>query len=132
MKKKNLEKMNVDGMMSYGKQEDGRMTADFQNYDTETCVEEFDGKCHVQRMRDGNLYMTELPKKQHKKGKGEKIYRGADSTLSLGQNHVVYFSFWMDEELIDLAPDALIHQAINAAGELRKIIERRDFFDSLG
>ena len=130
--KNNREKTSVDGMMSYGQQADGLMTADFQNYDTETCVEEFDGNCHVQRMRDGNLYLTELPKPKHKKGRGEKLYRGADSTLSIGQNHVVYFSFWMDENLLDFAPDALIHQAINAAGELRKFIGQRDFLDSLG
>ena len=53
--------INVDGMMSFAKDGEGLEIADF------TCAENiqmepFRGKCYVQRMRDGNVYISQLPK----------------------------------------------------------------------
>ena len=53
----------LDGIMTYGHDEKGREIADFQNVEPGVVVEPFVGRCKVQRVRDGHLYVTRLPKR---------------------------------------------------------------------
>ena len=101
-----LECVTVDGMMTFGELENGLRTADFSCYEDvqmEPCVANF----RVQMMRDGNVYMTELPRRIRNKP----IFREDNSSLSLGQNGRYYFVFSLPEELVEKLPDELVRQA---------------------
>ena len=98
--------LTLDGLMTIGKLENGLHTADFM------CCEDvrmapFSGLFKVQGMRDGNVYMTEKPKRKRK----EPLFRDDNSSLSLGRNGKYYFVFSLPEELIDELPEELIRQA---------------------
>ena len=85
-------------------------------------MEPFEGKCHVQVMRGGDVYIDELPKKN--RGKGKRIFRQDDSTLSLGSNGMYYFLFWLPEELVDELPERLVRQANEAAAKMSGMFYR--------
>ena len=70
--------VTLDGMMTFGMLENGLKTADF------TCCEDvemdaFSGTFKVQGMRDGNVYMTQKPKRVRNKA----IFRDDNASLSL-------------------------------------------------
>ena len=101
-----LESVTVDGIMTFGELENGLRTADFsccEDVQMEPCVANF----RVQMMRDGNVYMTELPRRIRNKP----IFREDNSSLSLGQNGRFYFVFSLPEELEDELPAELVRQA---------------------
>lgn len=101
-----LESVTVDGLMTFGKLENGLRTADFmcvEDVVTEACVSNF----RVQMMRDGNVYMTELRKRIRNKA----IFRDDNCSLSLGQDGKYYFYFSMPKELVDELPRELVRQA---------------------
>ena len=108
--------VTLDGMMTYGKLTTGLHQADFKNYEGSTEVEPFEGKCRVQVMRGGDVYIDELPKK--KKGQGKRIFRQDNSTLSLGSNGMYYFLFWLPEEMLEELPERLVRQANEAAAKM--------------
>ena len=56
----NKNPLMLGGVMTYCYDDKGRETADFQNCDPGVLVQPFVGKCKVQRVRDGNLYVTRL------------------------------------------------------------------------
>ena len=92
--------------MTFGKLENGLRTADFM------CVEDigmeaFTAHCKVQVMRDGNVYITELPKRIRNKA----IFRDDNCSLSLGQDGKYYFYFSLSKELVDELPAELVRQA---------------------
>lgn len=106
--KKDYKKRQVtlEGMMTFGKLENGLITADF------ACCEDaeldaFIGTCKVQMMRDGNLYVTELPKRIRNKA----LFRDDNSSLSKGQNGKWYFYFSLDGDRINELPAELVRQA---------------------
>ena len=101
-----LENVTVDGMMTFGELENGLRTADFsccEDVQMEPRVANF----RVQMMRDGNVYMTELPRRIHNKP----IFREDNSSLSRGKNGRFYFVFSLPEELVDKLPAELVRQA---------------------
>ena len=49
-------------------------------------------------MRDGNVYMTENPKRN------KPIFRDDNCSLSHGQNHKYYFVFTMDDDCLRELP----------------------------
>ena len=108
----------LDGLMTLGILENGLRTADF------TCCEDvemeaFIAKCKVQGMRDGNIYMTELPKRMRNKP----LFRDDNSSLSLGRNGRYYFVFSMPQEQVDELPKELVRQASDIAQKvLRELI----------
>lgn len=108
--------VTLDGMMTYGKSETGLHQADFKNYEGNADVEPFTGKCRVQVMRGGDVYIDELPRKMS--GQGQRLFRQDNSTLSLGTNRMYYFSFWLPEELVDELPERLVRQANEAAAKM--------------
>lgn len=98
--------VTVDGLMVFSQTEDGLRTADFECCE-DVQLEAFTGKCKVQIMRDGNVYITELPKRV----RNQAIFREDNSSLSHGQDGKYYFYFSLPEELIDELPKELVRQA---------------------
>lgn len=98
--------VTLEGIMTFGKLENGLHTADFMCCeDVET--EAFTAQCKVQLMRDGNMYVTENPKRIRNKA----IFRDDNSSFSQGQNGRYYFVFSMPEELLPEIPQELVRQA---------------------
>jgi hypothetical protein len=102
--------VTLDGLMTIGMLENGLKTADF------TCCEDvemeaFSGDFKVQGMRDGNVYMTEKPKRV----KNKPIFREDNSSLSQGRDKRWYFYFSLDEEELEQLPEKLERQAIAIA-----------------
>ena len=108
----------LDGLMTLGMMENGLRTADFQ------CCEDieldaFSGTFKVEGMRDGNVYMTEKPKRT----KNNPIFREDNSSFSRGKDKKFYFYFSLDEDQLEQLPEKLVHQAsVIAQKVLRELI----------
>ncbi len=102
--------VTLDGMMTVSKLENGLHTADFMCCE-DARIEPFRGKCHVQMMRDGNVYVTELPK--HPRNKA--LFREDNSSLSHGRDGRWYFCFSLDEDQLGMLPQKLVGQAMAIA-----------------
>ena len=98
--------VTLDGLMTIGKSENGLRRADFECCE-DVEMEAFVAHFKVQCMRDGNIYMTELPKRIRNKA----IFRDDNATLSHGQDGKYYFYFSIDEERVDELPQQLVRQA---------------------
>ncbi|MBQ6750872.1 MAG: hypothetical protein IJR02_08950 [Bacteroidaceae bacterium] len=96
----------VDGMTTYGKMDNVLHVADFLCTEVVE-MEPWTAVCKVQCMRDGNLYVTELPKRVRNKP----IYREDNATFSQGQDKRWYFYFSLDEEELPRLPEELVRQA---------------------
>ena len=107
----------VDGMMAFGKLENGQRTLDFECCE-DVVAEAFVGDFRVQGMRDGNVYMTERPKRH----KNKPIFRDDNCSLSHGRNGKYYFVFTMDDEDLGRLPQQLVQQAGNIARKVLKEI----------
>ncbi len=106
--KKTISKREVtlEGMMTFGMLETGLRALDFECCE-DVEMEAFSTKCKVQGMRDGNLYMTELPKRQ----KNKPIFRDDNCSFSHGKDGRYYFYFSLDDDRIDELPERLVRQA---------------------
>ena len=107
----------VDGLMAFGKLENGLRTLDFECIE-DVVAEPFCGNFHVQVMRDGNVYMTERPKRH----KSKPIFRDDNCSLSHGKDGKYYFVFTMDDEDLGRLPQQLVQQAGNIARKVLKEI----------
>lgn len=117
--KKNQRQVMVDGMMTFGKLENELHTADFQTYEDGVDVEPFVGRCKVQAMRGGNVYITELPKRV----RNNPLFRQDNSSLSLGRNGMYYFTFWLPEGEVAELPRKLVEESgMIAQKVLREIV----------
>ena len=72
--------------------------------------------CKVQLMRDGNVYITELPKRV----KNKPMFRDDNCSLSLGRDGRYYFVFSLPEQLVDELPKELVRQASAIAQKVMK------------
>lgn len=104
----------VEGLMTFGKLETGQRTLDFECCE-DVAAEAFNGRFKVQGMRDGNVYMSELPKRL----KNKPLFREDNCSLSHGRNGRYYFVFSLDEDEVRLLPQKLMDQASAIA---RKVI----------
>ncbi|MBO7471367.1 MAG: hypothetical protein J6T78_05830 [Bacteroidaceae bacterium] len=102
----NKRMVTLDGMMTFGQLENGLRIADFECCE-DVQMEAYIAKCKVQRMRDGNVYITELPKRIRNKP----MFRDDCCSLTLGHDGRFYFVFSMPEELVDELPQQLVRQA---------------------
>ena len=107
----------VEGLMAFGKKETGERTLDFECCE-DVVAEDFRGTFNVQGMRDGNVYMTERPRRH----KNKPIFRDDNCSLSHGHNGKYYFVFTMDDDLISQLPQQLVQQAGNIARKVLKEI----------
>lgn len=113
----NESEMTLDGMMTFGKCENGLRFADFECCE-DVEMEPFVGDCKVQVMRDGNVYITERPKRIRNRA----LLRDDNSSLSLGQNGRFYFVFSMPAAELDKLPAQLVRQASAIAGKFMRLI----------
>ena len=115
-----MKKITLDGMMTVEKQDNGLRTADFECCE-DVDLETFEGKFKVQGMRDGNVYMTELPKKK----KNKALFRDDNSTFTHGRDGRYYFCFSLSDQQIDKLPQLLVRQASSIARKvMNEIIYR--------
>ena len=110
-KKDNTEIINtVNGTMTFCENDNRQKLLDFMCTEYVE-LEPFIADCKVQGMRDGNVYITEKPKRIHNKP----LFREDNSTLTLGRDGKFYFVFTMEEELVDELPEQLVLQAVAIA-----------------
>ena len=112
--KKNEKEVTLDGLMTIGRVEN-LIHAEFM------CCEDvrMDAavtNCKVQLMRDGNVYITELPKRV----KNKPMFRDDNCSLSLGRDGRYYFVFSLPEQLVDELPKQLVRQASAIAQKVMK------------
>ena len=69
----------LDGMMTFGKMDNGLNALDFSSFEAVE-LEPFTATCKVQAMRDGNVYITEKPKRLRNKP----LFREDNCSLTLG------------------------------------------------
>lgn len=108
----------LDGLLTLGMLENGLRSADFMCCE-DVELDAFSGTFKVQAMRDGNVYMTEMPKRVRNKA----IFRDDNASLSHGQDGRYYFYFSLDEDRIGELPELLVRQASAIAQKvLRELI----------
>ena len=105
----------LDGMMTFGKLDDGLNALDFSSFEAVE-MEPFTATCKVQAMRDGNVYITEKPKRVRNKP----LFREDNSSLTLGRDGNYYFVFKLSEELVKDLPDALVQQSLAIAQKVQR------------
>ncbi len=115
-RKNKTREINVEGMMSFGQLENGLHRADFACCE-DIEMEPFTAQCKVQVMRDGNVYITERPKKEHNKP----LFRENNSSLTLGRDGKFYFVFTLPAEQMAELPEELITQASLIAQKVIKV-----------
>jgi len=98
--------VTLDGLMTIGMLENGLHTADFMCCENVE-MDAFSGTFKVEGKRDGNVYMTELPKRVRNKA----IFRDDNASLSHGQDRRWYFYFSLDENQLEQLPEQLVRQA---------------------
>ena len=109
--------ITLDGMMTIGKTKKGLRTADFVCSEYVE-IDAFEGKCKVQMMRDGMMYITELPKRV----RNCPIFREDNCSLSRGVNRRYYFVFTMPDEELEQIPSELVRQARAIAEKIRTVL----------
>ena len=108
----------VEGLMTFGMLETGLRTLDFECCE-DVELDAFSGTFKVQVMRDGNVYMTEKPKRVRNKP----LFRDDNAALSQGQDKRWYFYFSLDEDQLEQLPEKLVRQASAIAQKvLRELI----------
>ena len=120
--KQNVEKTTMlDGVMTFGKTSKGQNMLDFMCTE---CVEmePFMADCKVQAMRDGNVYITEKPKRV----RGKALFREDNSSLTLGMDGKYYFVFTMEKGRVKELPAALVHQALGIAQKVERVILKKE------
>ena len=105
----------LDGSMIIARDANGLHTADFECCEINVEMKPFIAKCKVQCMRDGNVYVTELPKRV----RNTPIFREDNSSLSLGQDGRYYFCFSMPETQVARLPRELVRQASVIAQKMK-------------
>ena len=92
--------------MTFIKWANGQHTADFECCD-KVKMEPYSAICKVQTMRDGNIYITQVPKRI----RGKAMFRDDNSTLTLGRDGRYYFVFTMPKQMVHKLPMLLVRQA---------------------
>ncbi|MBR4230255.1 MAG: hypothetical protein IKR83_06050 [Bacteroidales bacterium] len=121
MKKQNIERTTtLNGMMTFGIIDNNLHILDFVATGYAE-MEAFTADCKVQAMRDGNVYITEKPRRV----KNTPLFREDNSTLTLGHDGRYYFVFTVPEEFLNELPDRLVHQSLAIAQKVTKMIAGR-------
>ncbi len=116
--KKSIEKnTTLDGMMTFGKLDNGLNALDFSSFEAVE-MEPFVANCKVQAMRDGNVYITELPRRVRNKP----LFREDNSSLTLGRDGRYYFVFALPAEQVKALPEMLVHQSLAIAQKVERMI----------
>ena len=112
--------VTLDGLLTLGLLENGLRTADFMCCE-DVLLDAFSGTFKVEGKHDGNVYMTEKPKRIRNKA----IFRDDNASLSQGQDKRWYFYFSLDEDRIGELPEQLVRQASSIAQKvIRELIHK--------
>ena len=115
--------VSLDGLMTIGMLENGLMTADFMCCE-DVEMQTFSGTFKVEGKHDGNVYMTEKPKRRRNKA----LFRDDNASLSQGQDKRWYFYFSLEEDQLEQLPEKLVHQASAIAQKvIRELIKGRGY-----
>lgn len=101
-----VKQVMLDGILTVSQLENGLHAADFSCIE-DVQLEPFSGRCKMQAMRDGNLYITQQPPRKRNKP----LYREDNSSLTLGADGRYYFSFSLTKADLDKLPQELVRQA---------------------
>ena len=110
----------LNGMMTFGIIDNRQHILDFVNTGYAE-MDPFIADCKVQAMRDGNVYITERPRRK----KGTPLFREDNSTLTLGRDNRYYFVFTMPKDQLDILSDRLVHQALAIAQKVDAMVAGR-------
>jgi len=110
----------LNGMMTFGTINDNQHILDFTSTEFAE-MDPFIADCKVQAMRDGNVYITERPRRK----KGTPLFREDNSTLTLGRDNRYYFVFTMPKDQLDILSDRLVHQALAIAQKVDAMVAGR-------
>lgn len=103
--------------MTFGKLDNGLNALDFSSFEAVE-MESFTATCKVQAMRDGNVYITELPRRVRNKP----LFREDNSSLTLGRDGRYYFVFALPAEQVKALPEMLVHQSLAIAQKVERMI----------
>ena len=109
----------LNGMMTFGLVDNNLHILDFNSTEFAE-VEPFIADCKVQAMRDGNVYITEKPRRVRNKP----LYREDNSTFSLGHDGRYYFVFTMEKGQVKRLPEELVRQALAIAQKVERVVNR--------
>ena len=110
--------VTLDGLLTLGMLENGLRIVDFMSCE-DVEMDAFSGTFKVEGKRDGNVYMTQKPKRIRNKA----IFRDDNASLSQGQDMRWYFCFSLDEDQLEQLPEKLVRQASTIAQKvLRELI----------
>ena len=113
----------LDGLLTLGMLENGLRIVDFMSCE-DVEMEAFSGTFKVECKRDGNVYMTQKPKRVRNKA----LFRDDNASLSKGRDGKYYFYFSLDENQLEQLPEKLVHQASAIAQKvIRELIKGRGY-----
>ena len=110
----------LNGMMTFGIIDNRQHILDFVNTGYAE-MDPFIADCKVQAMRDGNVYITEKPRRL----RNTPLFREDNCSLTLGRDGRYYFVFTLPEKQLAQLPDRLVHQALTIAQKVDKMIAGR-------
>ena len=107
----------LNGMMTFGIIDNRQHILDFVNTGYAE-MDPFIADCKVQAMRDGNVYITEKPRRI----RGKALFREDNASLTLGRDHRYYFVFTLPKELLPELPDRLVLQSLAIAQKVDRLL----------
>jgi hypothetical protein len=105
----------MEGQMTLGVTDNGLKILDFMCTEYVE-MEPFAATCKVQGMRDGNVYITERPRRE----RNTPLFREDNSSLSKGADGNYYFYFMLPEEELRNLPKKLVNQAYAISQKVMK------------
>ena len=111
--------LTIEGFVTIQKKDDRLHTADFQCCE-DVQMEPFAGNFRVQGMRDGNIYMNQIPKRIRNKPK----FREDHSSLSITSHRQIYVVFCESVDEINEAPKNMVREVQRLAKKLEALKEQ--------
>jgi hypothetical protein len=121
-KKKDLKKVSrdvtVDGLMTFGKLDNGLNQASFAPCE-HVEITPYIGRFKVQLLNNGYLHLVQLAKRI----RNSPLFRLAHSSFSYGKNAVYYYNFYIPDSEAERLPDLLEQEAHEAAERVREMLK---------
>ena len=122
--KKNSKKVSrdviVDGLMTFGKLDNGLNQASFAPCE-HVEITPYIGRFKVQLLNNGYLHLVQLAKRI----RNSPLFRFAHSSFSYGRNAVYYFNFYIPDSEAERLPDLLEQEAHEAAERVREMLKEK-------
>ena len=112
----------VSGTTTYSEDNKGLRYAQFDSDYSTPVVEPFEVDAHVQRMRDGSLYMTEKPKK--KRSQAKMLWRYKYCSLSLTVQNRIHFTY--DRQCEHLSWEDIARDLVNGAYKAVEFMNKQE------